>query len=125
MASSVARSRPSLTLGTVMRSGLASTTLKARLAVRGSVAQRLERTTHNREVDGSNPSGAMALLRLPTGVPPPEPRTLLWQDPRPCSWWRRVTRDALGFSWRHAEGASVVGAPACAAGLDRSYSPSG
>src|SRR3954449_5618484 len=61
MASSVARSRPSLTLGTVMRSGLASTTLKARLAVRGSVAQRLERTTHNREVDGSNPSGAIAV----------------------------------------------------------------
>jgi hypothetical protein len=35
----------------------------------GSVAQRLERTTHNREVDGSNPSGAIA---------GPLPRRLGW-----------------------------------------------
>src|SRR5687768_12198628 len=59
MASSVARSRPSLTFGTVIRSDRASTGVKAKLAGPGSVAQRLERTTHNREVGGSNPPGAM------------------------------------------------------------------
>jgi hypothetical protein len=46
-----------------MRSGKASTAPKARLATSGSVAQRLERTTHNREVDGSNPSGAIPVVQ--------------------------------------------------------------
>ena len=155
----------------------------------GSVAQRLERTTHNREVDGSNPSGAIshraksdrprrragrgsqgggraarfrggreyggaatwgdvaalagALPRCAHfGVRPAD--DLRDADGKVVGRWEslprnlglccgktqgrarggaggRVTRDALGFSWRHAEGASVVRALAYAAGLDRSH----
>src|SRR5215211_9105382 len=66
IASSVSRSRPSLTFGTasssggwVLWAGGWDIWAKAKLGGRGSVAQRLERTTHNREVPGSNPGGAI------------------------------------------------------------------
>ena len=63
IASSVPSHAPSLTFGTASSSG-ASPAIpaqypRARLDRPGSVAQRLERTTHNREVGGSNPPGAM------------------------------------------------------------------
>src|SRR5919108_1461300 len=73
IASSVWRSRPSLTFGTANSSGGSVTRAKAKLGACGSVAQRLERTTHNREVGGSNPPGAIGWVCRHL---PPEARSL-------------------------------------------------